>query len=156
VSADAVALARRNVARVLAGEASPAVWCPRDGADAEVFDGHLLDPLGQLGPWVYGGIDVLVSNPPYLPAGDLPAMAPEVADHDPHAALFGGDDGHEVVHQLLDLATEWLRPGGVVILEIDDRRGAEVAAYAAAAGLVDGRVEQDLTGRDRILVARRP
>lgn len=155
-SDDAVAVAQRNVARTLAGEASPPRWRPRGGADAEVLQGHLLDPLRQLGTGVLGSVDVLVSNPPYLPVGDLPAMEPEVARHDPHPALFGGDDGHEVVDELLREAAVWLRPGGTVVLEIDDRRGPEAASCAAAAGLVGVRVEQDLTGRDRALVARRP
>ena len=156
VSQEAVDLARRNVGRTLSGDASPAAWRPRDGADAQVLHGHLLDPLRQLGPGVVGNVDVLVSNPPYLPTADLPTMAPEVADHDPHASLFGGEDGHEVVDELLREAATWLRPGGTVVLEIDDRRGDAAAATATAAGLVDVRVEQDLTGRDRAVVARRP
>lgn len=156
VSTDAVALAQRNVVRVLAGEASPERWRPRGGADAEVLQGHLLDPLRPLGPGVVGNVDVLVSNPPYLPAADVDTMQPEVAEHDPHAALFGGDDGHEVVDELLAEAAVWLRPGGTAVLEIDDRRGADATAAARAVGLVDVRVAQDLTGRDRALVARRP
>ena len=156
VSEAAVTVAQRNVTRTLAGEASPPDWQPRGGADAEVLRGHLLDPLRQLGTGVLGNVDVLVSNPPYLPAADVDAMEPEVAGHDPHGALFGGDDGHEVVEELLHEAAVWLRPGGTVILEIDDRRGADAAASAEAAGLVDVRVEQDLTGRDRAVVASRP
>ncbi len=156
LSSDAVALARRNVARTLAGDATSPSWAPRGGADAEVFQGSLLDPLAQLGPGVYGALDLLVSNPPYLPVADLPSMEPEVADHDPHAALFGGDDGHELVALLLERGLEWLRPGGTIVLEIDDRRGPETVAAATAAGFVDARVAQDLTGRDRALVASRP
>lgn len=155
VSPDAVTLAQRNVARTLGGEASPGAWRPRGGADAEVLGGHLLAPLRQLGPGLVGNVDVLVSNPPYLPAADVGAMEPEVAGHDPHTALFGGEDGHEVVDELLAEAAVWLRPGGTVVLEIDDRRGADAAASADAAGLVDVRVDQDLTGRDRAVVACR-
>lgn len=155
-SIEAVELARRNVRRVLAGEASPSEWRPRDGAGAEVLPGHLLDPLGQLEPSVLGAIDVMVANPPYLPTSDAPSMDPEVVGHDPHGALFGGDDGHEVVGQLLGAAMVWLRPGGTVVLEIDDRRGADAARAAEQAGLSDVRVEPDLTGRDRAVVARRP
>ncbi len=155
-SIEAVELARRNVARALAGEASPRAWRPRDGADAEVAHGHLLDPLLQLDPSVRGEVDVLVANPPYLPTSDAPSMAPEVVGHDPHGALFGGGDGHEVVDELLRDAMVWLRPGGTVVLEIDDRRGADAAASAEAAGLTDVRVEPDLTGRDRAVVAQRP
>lgn len=155
-SIEAVELARRNVRRVLAGEATPPDWRPRAGAGAAVVHGHLLEPLRQLHPEVRGDVDVMVANPPYLPASDAPTMAPEVVGHDPHQALFGGDDGHEVVVELLREAMVWLRPGGTVVVEIDDRRGPDAAAAAEAAGLVDVRVAPDLTGRDRALVARRP
>lgn len=155
VSPAALELARRNVARTLAGEASPPDHRPSEGADAEVVAGHLLDPLRQLGPGVLGAVDVLVANPPYLPTDDVDTMQPEVADHDPHEALFGGADGHEVVDELLREAAVWLRPGGTVVLEIDERRGADAVRSAQAAGLVDVRVASDLTGRDRALVAHR-
>lgn len=153
-SASAVELARRNVRRTLAGEASPPAWRPSPGADAEVVVGDLLGPLRRLG--VLGTVDVLVANPPYLPTSDAPSMQPEVVGHDPHGALFGGEDGHEIVDALLAEARVWLRPGGTVVVEIDDRRGADAARAAEAAGLVDVRVEPDLTGRDRAVVARRP
>jgi release factor glutamine methyltransferase len=148
----AVALARRNVEAVLVGTATPPDHRPRAGATAEVLAGHLLEPVSTA---LRGRVDVLVSNPPYLPLSDLPWMAPEVAEHDPHPALFGGEDGHEVVDELLAAAAVWLRPGGTVVLEIDDRRGEDARAAAVAAGLVDVRIEPDLTGRDRAVVARR-
>lgn len=153
-SGAAVDLARRNIARVLAGDASPPAWQP-DDATAEVLVGHLLDPLRQLGSTVLGNLDVLVANPPYLPSSDAPSMQPEVVGHDPAAALFGGEDGHEVVDELLAEAAVWLRPAGTVVIEIDDRRGDAAAASAEAAGLVEVRIEQDLTGRDRAVVAQR-
>lgn len=152
----AVALARRNVARVLAGAASPAQWRPTGGAHAEVLHGNLLDPLRRLETCVPGTVDVVVANPPYLPTSDAPSMQLEVVGHDPHEALFGGEDGHEVVEELVREAAVWLRPGGTVVLEIDDRRGPDACDAAAAVGLVDVRVERDLTGRDRAVVARRP
>lgn len=155
VDEEAVALARHNVARVLAGEASPLGHAPRGDATATVHAGELLAPLDVADETLRGRLDVLVSNPPYLPVGDLAGMAPEVADHDPHVALFGGDDGHELVDRLLTLAAAWLRPGGTVVIEIDDRRGEDAATAAAGAGLTDVRVAPDLTGRDRALVARR-
>lgn len=153
VDEEAVALARRNVVRVQSGLASDPAHRPRDRADVEVLHGPLLRPVA---PLLRGRVDVLVSNPPYLPLADLPTMQPEVADHDPHAALFGGDDGHEVVDELLRLAPAWLRPGGTVVVEVDDRRGHDAVAAARAAGLVEVRLAADLTGRDRAVVARRP
>jgi release factor glutamine methyltransferase len=79
-----------------------------------------------------------------------------VARHDPDVALVGGPDGHEVVDRLLLDAATWLAPGGVVVLEIDERRGADAARAAEAAGLVDVVVLPDLTGADRMVRARRP
>ncbi len=147
-------------ARVLATDLDPAaVDLARHNARAlapdrvEVVHGDLLDPLdGSL----RGHLDVLVANPPYLPAADRGTWAPEVADHDPPAALIGGPDGHEVVDRLLALAADWLAPGGRVVLEIDERRGTRAAAAARAVGLTDVEVHGDLTGAERVLVARRP
>lgn len=153
VDEEAVDLARRNVARVLDGRATPPPWRPSAGARAEVARGHLLEPF--VDDDHRGRLDVLVTNPPYLPAADLASLEPEVAEHDPRAALVGGPDGHEVVEELLRLAASWLRPGGTVVVEIDDRRGPDAARAAAAAGLVDVRVVPDLTGRDRVVVATR-
>jgi release factor glutamine methyltransferase len=147
----AVALARVNLARTLAGDADPDG--PAVGARGEVRTGHLLDPVDPA--WV-GEVDVLVANPPYLPASDRGHGEPEVAVHDPDAALVGGLDGHEVVDELLALATRWLRPGGTVVIEIDDRRGTDALAVAVASGLVDAALVRDLTGRDRAVRARRP
>lgn len=141
----AVALARRNLAR--AGEAASAP------SRFRVFEGDLLAPLP---PELRGRLDVLVANPPYLPSGDRPRLAKEVADHDPPAALFGGDDGHEVVDRLLAAAVTWLRPGGLVIVEIDDRRGERACEVARDLGLADVRLLPDLAGRDRAVIATRP
>jgi release factor glutamine methyltransferase len=146
----AVALAGVNAQRLVDGSA--VAGGPAPGASVRVLAGSLLDPVPH--GWL-GEIDVLVSNPPYLPASDRGSWAPEVADHDPDVALVGGEDGHEVVDALLGLAGRWLRPGGTVVIEIDDRRGADAVAAARAAGLVEVRLLPDLTGRDRAVVATR-
>lgn len=147
--AAAAALASDNARRTLAGEADRSAPSPRS-ASLTVVEADLLDAVPD--PW-RGHLDVLVSNPPYLPAADRGTWQPEVADHDPDAALVGGPDGHEVVDRLLELAPAWLRPGGTVVVEIDDRRGVDALAVAEAAGLVGARLVRDLTGRDRAVVA---
>jgi release factor glutamine methyltransferase len=144
----AVELARSNLDRVRRGEAGP----PVVASEVTILQGDLLDPVD---PALRGQVDVLVANPPYLPASDRGTWAPEVAAHDPDRALVGGEDGHEVVDALLELAGRWLRPGGTVVLEIDERRGAEAVTRAAASGLVDARTCRDLTGADRAVVAQR-
>lgn len=146
----AVALAGVNAERLHVGAAAPDG--PALGATVTVVRGSLLDPVP---PAWRGKVDVLVSNPPYLPASDQGTWEPEVGRHDPDHALVGGADGHEVVDALLDLAAVWLRPGGTVVVEVDDRRGQDAVAAARAAGLADVRLVQDLTGRDRAVTAVR-
>jgi release factor glutamine methyltransferase len=150
VDATAVELARANLARIRDGRAGPPL-APR--TSVRVVASDLLDGVD---PSWRGHLDVLVANPPYLPAADRTTWEPEVADHDPDRALVGGTDGHEVVDALLELAVTWLAPGGTVILEIDERRGPDARAAAIAAGLTDVRIERDLTGADRAIVAQRP
>jgi release factor glutamine methyltransferase len=147
----AVALATENLRRVAAGEAGvpPAAHQP----SWEVRQGDLLGPVDAA---LRGHLDVLVANPPYLPASDRGSWDPEVADHDPDVALVGGPDGHEVVDALLAAATTWLAPGGLVAIELDARRADDALAVARRVGLVDARLVADLTGAPRIVTGRRP
>lgn len=142
-------LASRNVAQVLAGTAGHDL---ATGATGTVVLGSLLEPVDSA--W-RGNLDVLVANPPYLPAADEGSWDPEVALHDPLAALVGGPHGNEVVDELLELSLDWLKPGGTVVLEVDPRLAAAAADHARTIGLVDVEVKGDLTGRDRAVVARR-
>jgi release factor glutamine methyltransferase len=103
-----------------------------------------------------GTIDVLVSNPPYIPSGAIP-IDPEVRDYDPPSALFGGgDDGLDVPRAVVAAAVRLLRPGGLLIMEHADVQGEptrEIALRTGAFKSIETRA--DLTGRDRMLVARR-
>ncbi|MEX0869212.1 MAG: hypothetical protein WD011_06025, partial [Nitriliruptoraceae bacterium] len=141
-------LARDNLVRVLAGDAG----APLLADQVEILAGDLLAPLADD---LRGRLDVLVSNPPYLPASDRDSWQPEVGGHDPDRALVGGPDGHEVVERLLTAAATWLRPGGLAVVEIDERRGDDARLAATAAGLVDVRIVPDLTGADRAVTAWR-
>jgi release factor glutamine methyltransferase len=103
-----------------------------------------------------GRVDVVVSNPPYVPPGAVP-VEPEVADHDPAVALYGlGPDGLEVPRGIVAAAGRLLRPGGLLVME-----HAEVQAGAARGMVTATRVftqvstAVDLTGRDRMVLARR-
>lgn len=155
-SPTAVALARDNVAALL-GTTPADPWRPgpwaAPGAQVDVHRAALLDAVPTR--W-RGTVDLIVANPPYLPERDTDTWAPEVGDHDPHDALVGGPDGHEVVAELLAAAPAWLRPRGTVVVEIDDRRGPDAMAAATAAGLVDVTLVPDLTGRDRAVVGHAP
>jgi release factor glutamine methyltransferase len=138
-SGAAVALARANAARL-------------GLAHVDVRQGDLLAPVP---PALRGQVDVLVSNPPYLAEAELDGLEPEVRGHDPRDALVAGPTGHEVTDRLLAAAGAWLRPGGRLVLETADTRAAVTAERAGAAGLTEVAVLPDLTGRDRVVVARR-
>ena len=107
-------------------------------------------------PIAAGSLDLLVANPPYLAAEIIPALAPEVRDHDPRGALDGGRGGLHVIARILADVPRVLRPGGRLVLEIGDEQGATARALAAASGLTAIAVHPDLAGRDRILAAACP
>ncbi|NND84826.1 MAG: peptide chain release factor N(5)-glutamine methyltransferase, partial [Acidimicrobiia bacterium] len=95
---------------------------------------------------------LIVSNPPYVE--DDAYLPMEVREHEPALALRAGDDGLSVLRPLIAEARRWLAPGGTLALEIGETQGDDVAALCSAAGL-DARVEQDLAGRDRYVIATR-
>lgn len=102
-----------------------------------------------------GQLDVIVSNPPYIPSADVPDLPAEVAGFEPHLALDGGPDGLGVYRRLLAEARTWLRPGGLIGVELDERM-VNIAAGEAVEWYEEVRVVRDLTGRDRIVTARAP
>ena len=140
---DAHAWARRNVDRVAPGRVDL-----RQG-DVAGADGGVLADLA-------GAVDVVGANPPYIPSWAVP-LDPEVAEHDPQVALYGGgDDGLVVPAAVVRTAAGLLRPGGLLVMEHGDVQGAAVRALATTAGgWLDVTTAKDLTGRDRALVARR-
>ena len=95
--------------------------------------------------------DLVVSNPPYIPTGDIPGLDPEVRDHDPHLALDGGEDGLEAYRLLAPEIARILRPGGIFAVEIGWDQGPAVKALFEAAGLTDVKVVRDLGDRNRVV-----
>ncbi|AVP68199.1 peptide chain release factor N(5)-glutamine methyltransferase [Rhodococcus hoagii] len=138
----ALAWARRNADRRRdAGDT------PINLVQGDVTDRALLTELE-------GGVDLVVSNPPYIPEGAV--LDPEVADHDPHTALFGGADGLSVIKPMINNIARWLRIGGAVGIEHDDTNGDQVAELFRARRVFDRVVEHpDLAGRPRFVVAHR-
>ena len=101
-----------------------------------------------------GTVDLVVANPPYIPDGV--ELEPEVAQHDPHHALFGGPDGMALIGPIAAHAARWLRPGGLLAVEHDDTTSAQTLATVAATGAFgDVTAHTDLTGRPRFVTARR-
>lgn len=103
-----------------------------------------------------GRVDVVVSNPPYVPTGMVP-VEPEVADHDPSIALYGGsEDGLVIPLAVAASAARLLRPGGLLVMEHAEGQGESLPrALAATAAWTEIADHEDLTGRPRTTTARR-
>lgn len=100
--------------------------------------------------------DLIVSNPPYIAAEEMPALAPEVRDWEPATALTPGGDGLSAYRAIAQGAGARLMPGGRLLLEIGPTQGAAVVALLAAQGFESLRVLPDLDGRDRVVAAVAP
>jgi release factor glutamine methyltransferase len=139
VSADAIDVARSNLAGI-----GPAAANVRVG-HGSWFEALPDDTL----------FDVIVSNPPYVAVGSSD-LDPSVGDWEPSNALFAGADGLDDIRTIADGALVWLRPGGILVLEIGAEHGRAVDDILRRAGFIDVEVRPDLSGRDRIAIARRP
>ena len=142
-------------ARVHAVEADPGAhtWAARNaaGSAVDLRLGDMADAFGDLD----GTVDVVVSNPPYIPVGAV-VRDPEVATHDPGLALWSGADGLDAVRVVERVAARLLRAGGTVVVEHADLQGESAPAVFAATGRWAGVADhRDLAGRDRYLTARR-
>lgn len=112
----------------------------------------------QVGCWmaeVSGLFDVVVSNPPYIPAEEIAALAPEVADYEPHLALNGGTDGLSCYRQILSELGGVLSPGGIAAFEIGVGQGGAVKEIGIYAGLRFVMSAHDLAGIERCVVFRK-
>ena len=118
----------------------------------EVVDGDVTDP--DLLPSLSHRVAVLLCNPPYVPDGT--PVPPEVADHDPADAVFGGADGLDVIRPVIALAARLLKPGGHVGIEHDDVHGNAVPLLFRRDGrFTEVTAHRDLAGRPRFATARR-
>jgi release factor glutamine methyltransferase len=122
------------------------------GTAVELVRADVTEP--DLLPELDAGVDLLVANPPYVP--DDTVLEPEVAQHDPHHAVFGGSDGMAVIAPVVRLAGRWLRPGGLFAVEHDDTTSSQTVELVDSTGLFeDVQARQDLAGRPRFVTASR-
>ncbi|HEX5696416.1 MAG TPA: peptide chain release factor N(5)-glutamine methyltransferase [Acidimicrobiia bacterium] len=121
----------------------------RTGHQVYLAEGNLFDPLPTA---ILGTVDLIVANPPYVAEVDF-ADLPRDVQREPKVALVAGPTGLEVIQQIGASAATWLRPGGVVICEIGERQGVSATSSFLDLPAV---VRQDLTGRDRYVVAVKP
>jgi release factor glutamine methyltransferase len=105
---------------------------------------------------VGGAFDLVVSNPPYIRSALVRILDPDVRDHDPAAALDGGEDGLEAYRIILREAGRLLAPGGLMALEIGYDQEESLRRLAAPLGLAVEAVERDLAGHPRCVALKRP
>ena len=149
-------------AEIVAVENSPQafVWARQNARELAASNLRLIfADLAELpseldGATIDGTFDVVVSNPPYIPLGAIP-RDPEVRLHDPEAALYGGQDGLDVVRAISVRAAALLRPGGTLILEHGELQGGAIRELLAADGWRATATHRDLLGRDRTTTALR-
>jgi len=136
ISPAALAVARRNGDRLDVG------------ARLSLVEADLLDGLDDVD-------DLIVSNPPYVPSVSAPGLQPEVREHEPAVALFGGPAGLDLLGRLFAAAPRVLAPGGWLIVEFGLGQEDDTRALAVAAGWAVAEVHADLQGIPRVAVMRR-
>ena len=113
-----------------------AVRCARRNAAAgggRVYEGDLYQPLSAA---LRGRVDILVANPPYVPTEAICLLPPEARVHEPRAALDGGADGLEILRRVTAAASQWLAPGGHLLVETSERQAPQAVEAAARGGLI--------------------
>ncbi len=134
-SDDAISFTRRNFEKY-------------GNENATLIQGDLAEAFGDMD----GSASVVVSNPPYIPLAAVPRDV-EVRLHDPQLALYGGEDGMQVMHLVSASAKRLLHDGGTLVVEHADSQGEQVSQLLLADGWRQVRSHKDLTGRDRAVTA---
>ncbi|MCG9892566.1 MAG: peptide chain release factor N(5)-glutamine methyltransferase [Thermosynechococcaceae cyanobacterium MS004] len=115
------------------------------------YEGEWLTPLGAL----KGKLDGIISNPPYIPSAEVPELQTEVALHEPHLALDGGEDGLASIRLIVSQAPQYLRAGGLLLLEMMDGQAAAVQELILSSGTYSTvQIHSDLAGVRRFASAQ--
>ena len=141
ISPEALSLARENVALLGLGERVSVI-------ESDIGDGVNASYLGN--------IDLVVSNPPYIPRDVLGTLSREVSDFEPQLALDGGPDGLDVYRRLIAWCQQALKPGGACAFELHETCLDQARDIAQQAGFSDVRIVDDLAGKPRVLTAVKP
>lgn len=141
LSPEAIAVARQNAA------------CHGVADRITFLTGSLFDPLAGLG--LEGALDMIVSNPPYIRHEELERLPREVRDFEPRLALDGGEDGMAIHRRLVEGASAYLKPGGLLIMEMGEDQAAALGQVLTGQARFHGvTIHQDYNRRDRVVVAR--
>jgi release factor glutamine methyltransferase len=147
-------LAERPAARGVGVDLSePALAVARANAAALGVTARVRLVQGDWAAGLEGRFDLIVSNPPYIPAAEMAALAPEVRDWEPALALSPGADGLAAYRAIASAAPRLLAPGGALMVEHGAGQGAGVAAILAGAGATTVAAHADMDGRARVVAA---
>ena len=133
ISADAIDVARENAHRL------GAIW------NVRWLVGDLFEPVGD------ERFDLITANPPYIPQSEAPQLSPDIREHEPHLALFGGDDGLSISARIIREAPRHLRKRGVLAMEVGAGQADEVASLFEKAGFVEVDKARDYGGHERVV-----
>ncbi len=145
-------------ARLTALEISPAVadFARRNiekhalGERVELLEGDLFQPVDGR------EFDIIVSNPPYVPDGEIATLDPDVRLHEPELALRGGADGLDIVRRIVTVSAKYLSSTGALLLEISSEQAESVVKlFEEHGGFQPARIAKDLSGQSRVVWARR-
>ncbi|MCF6228092.1 MAG: peptide chain release factor N(5)-glutamine methyltransferase [Planctomycetes bacterium] len=117
----------------------------KHGIEIDITTADILEGINKT-------FDVIISNPPYVPESDRETLEPEVLDHEPQEALFGGQDGTQMICRMLPQLHAHLNAGGKFIVEHDLNHAETLRAKAQKQGFINVCSHQDFTGRERFLV----
>lgn len=145
VSAAALAVARKNAKKL-------GILPRLDFVQADWFATDFAENISKCGAQKF---DVIVTNPPYIPSGDIDDLAPEVRDFDPRSALDGGADGFDSYQRIAEIAPELLVSGGRIFIEAGVGQAERIAAIFAVKGLKLVEVRADLAGIARCVVLKK-
>ena len=134
---------------------SPAVTSARANARTLGLSSRAAFVVGDWAGAMSGSFDIVISNPPYIPAGDIDALMPEVALYEPRGALAGGQDGYDAYRAIFPGLPAILAPAGIIALEIGAGMAQETLENAAHHGFMVVSRHRDLAGIERCLLLRR-
>lgn len=150
----AILAERPNAVGVGVDASEAALAVARANASSLTLDARADLRHGNWDDGLDGPFDMIVSNPPYIPSGEIGGLQPEVARFEPRLALDGGGDGLDAYRAIIPRLPALLRPGGGFALEVGAGQADAVAALARAAGLGEVDVQVDLAGIGRVVVGR--
>ena len=141
---------------VQATDISPkAVTLANENAKASGLSDKFQAMESDLFPPISSQFDLIVGNPPYIPAQGMRELPAEVANFEPALALDGGEDGLDLARRILELAPDWLKKSSHLILELDVRNVSQAREFAVQLNTYESlKIARDLTGRERFVLAR--